>query len=112
MGGGRLGMKASNQVLLVLFVFIWYVRSALTTVCVSVVLPFAARFEFESPTKSNQTKPSTPAMLYTRRTHAQARRRAALVGALTLLLPLVLLLVSGALAFRAVFSDLLVYKLH
>ncbi len=51
-------------------------------------------------------------MLYTRRTHAQARRRAALAGALTLLLPLVVLLVSGALAFRAVFSDLLVYKLH
>ena len=37
-------------------------------------------------------------MLYTRRTHAQARRRAALVGALTLLLPVVVLLVSGALA--------------
>jgi hypothetical protein len=37
-------------------------------------------------------------MLYTRRTHAQARRRAALPGALTRLLPLVVLLVSGALA--------------
>ncbi len=37
-------------------------------------------------------------MLYTRRTHAQARRRAALAGALTLLLPVVVLLVSGALA--------------
>jgi hypothetical protein len=51
-------------------------------------------------------------MLYTRRTHAKARRRAALVGAPTLLLPVVVLLVSGALAFRAVFSVLLVYKLH
>ena len=49
---------------------------------------------------------------YTRRTHSQARRRAALIGALTLLLPVVVLLVSGALAFRAIFSDLLVYKLH
>ena len=37
-------------------------------------------------------------MLYTRRTHAKARRRAALVDALTVLLPLVVLLVSGALA--------------
>jgi hypothetical protein len=37
-------------------------------------------------------------MLYTRHTHAKARRRAALVGALTLLLPVVVLLVSGALA--------------
>lgn len=37
-------------------------------------------------------------MIHTRRTHAQARRRTALVGALTLLLPVVVLLVSGALA--------------
>ena len=37
-------------------------------------------------------------ILYTRRTHAQVRRRAALIGALTLLLPLVVLLVSGAIS--------------
>ncbi len=34
-------------------------------------------------------------MLYARRTHAKARRRATLVGAPTLLLPVVVLLVSG-----------------
>ena len=37
-------------------------------------------------------------ILYTRRTHAQVRRRAGLIGALTLLLPLVVLLVSGAIS--------------
>jgi len=37
-------------------------------------------------------------MMYTRHTHTQARHRTALVGALTLLLPVVVLLVSGALA--------------
>jgi hypothetical protein len=37
-------------------------------------------------------------ILYTRRTHAQVRRRAALIGALTLLLPLVVLLVSVAIS--------------
>jgi hypothetical protein len=41
-------------------------------------------------------------MMYTRRTHAKAHRRAALAGALTLLLPIVVLLVSGGLAFLAV----------
>jgi hypothetical protein len=50
-------------------------------------------------------------MIHTRRTHAQGRRRAVLVGALTLLLPVVVLLVSGALAKgRGVFIDLLMHK--
>ena len=46
------------------------------------------------------------AMIYTRRTHAQARRRTVLVGVLTLLLPVVVLLVSSALARgRGIFLD-------
>ena len=50
-------------------------------------------------------------MIHTRRTHAQTRRRAVLVGALTVLLPVVVLLVSGALAKgRGVFIDLLMHK--
>jgi hypothetical protein len=45
-------------------------------------------------------------MIYTRRTHAQARRRTVLVGVLTLLLPVVVLLVSSALARgRGIFLD-------
>jgi len=37
-------------------------------------------------------------MRHTRRTHADARKRVALIGALTVLLPVVVLVVSGALA--------------
>ena len=52
-------------------------------------------------------------MRHTRRTHAQARRRAVLVGALTLLLPAVVLLVSEALArSRGVLSVQLARLLH
>ena len=37
-------------------------------------------------------------MRHTRRAYADARKRAALIGALTVLLPVVVLVVSGALA--------------
>ena len=37
-------------------------------------------------------------MRHTRRTYADARKRVALIGALSVLLPVVVLLVSGALA--------------